>query len=74
MLDAAKRLLQFIEGPPKTSQGAVAALIGASQSSVSAWVGGRKRPGLRLALELEKLTGIKASSWTRPRAASRKAA
>jgi DNA-binding transcriptional regulator YdaS (Cro superfamily) len=63
MPDAAERLKTFMEGPPRVTQEAFAAMVGASQVSVSAWLGRRKRPGIRYAPEIEKVTGIEVTAW-----------
>jgi len=63
MVDAATRLQRWLGGPPKVLQEQLAKRVRASQASVSSWVGRRKRPGLRLAFRIERLTGIKAESW-----------
>jgi len=73
MLDAAKRLRLFLDGPPKVTQTEFARRIGASQVSVSAWIAGNKLP-LRFAFAIEDETGIRAADWQRPRARKGRAA
>jgi plasmid maintenance system antidote protein VapI len=63
MVDAAMMLQRWLDGPPRTLQAKLAKRLRASQASVSSWVGRRKRPGLRHAFRIERLTGIKAESW-----------
>jgi len=63
MHDASERLRRFMSDLPEPSQAKLAELLGASQVSVSAWLGRRKRPGLRFALAIEALTGIKPAAW-----------
>lgn len=57
------------------SMAAFARLVGADRSRISRCVRGERRPGLRLALEIERATGgeVPASSWTGERRRSRKA-
>jgi transcriptional regulator with XRE-family HTH domain len=51
------------------SQAALAARVGISQGQVSRLVAGRRSPGRRVALALERETGgeVKAASWDEPR-------
>lgn len=52
----------------KLSQSEAAALIGTVPSHISRLLSGRRKPGLRMALLIEKATGgsVPASSWSKP--------
>jgi transcriptional regulator with XRE-family HTH domain len=70
MSDACTLLRKYLAGPPRITQIAFAKQVGAAQVTLSSWVCRKKRPGLKFALEIERITGIKASLWERSRLAS----
>ena len=59
---ALRRWLRPARGRRRTQQD-LADLVGTDQGTVSAWLGGRKLPGLRVALELQRHLRIPAGSW-----------
>ena len=61
-MDAADRLRKFLADEGLT-QDEFAAKHGISQAAVSAWVKRRKRPGLAMARELQRITRIKPEAW-----------
>ena len=61
-MDAADKLRKFLKDKGLTQEKFETA-HGISQAAVSAWVMRRKRPGLELARELQRITGIRAESW-----------
>ncbi len=45
------------------SQQDVATKLGCAQQAVSSWINGDRLPGLKMALALQRMTKIAASSW-----------
>lgn len=79
MMDAADRLRRYMDAHAGGKQEVLAEQLRVRQSQVSAWLLRRRRPGLRHAFPIQRLTGIKAESWgkveiTRPKAREGRAA
>lgn len=47
------------------SQGELERRLDAADGSVSRWVNGKRGPGLKHALEIERMLGVPASAWTK---------
>lgn len=60
---AALKLREWRDGRG-LSQAAAGALLGLSSSRVSDIEHGRRTPGLRLAVRIQRVTGIEPSGWT----------
>ncbi len=69
-MEPTQRLRDWMSGPPRVTQRALAERLRLHQTAVGRILAGNRRPGLTLAFEIEKLTGIPAKAWREKRRAA----